>query len=74
MTDLLKQLHGYGEQLEARMGVLEVEDVRFVRVGAGPVRAIVDREPPHRRRWLIAAAAGGSVGGGRPGGAALARR
>ena len=40
------------------MGVLEVEDVRFVRVGAGPVRALVDREAPHRRRWLIAAAAG----------------
>jgi len=32
--------------------------VRFVRVGAGPVRAIVDREAAHRRRWLIATAAG----------------
>jgi RNA polymerase sigma-70 factor (ECF subfamily) len=41
VSDLLRQLHGYGEQLEARMGVLEVEDVRFVRVGAGPVPAIV---------------------------------
>ena len=53
MTDLFRQLHGYGEQLEAQMGVLEVEDVRFVRVGSGPVRPILERDTRHRRRWLI---------------------
>ena len=58
MSDLLTQLRGYGDQLEAQMGVLEPEDVRLVRVGTGAVRVVMDREPPPRSRWLIAAAAG----------------
>lgn len=52
MTDLLRQLHGYGEQLETRMEALDVEDVRFVRVGSGPVRPILEREPRSAGRLL----------------------
>ena len=62
MTDVIRQLRSYGEQLEAGIVSLEVDEVRTQHVGAGPVRPLLDRPSPSRvPRWVTVVVAAGAV-------------
>ena len=65
MTDLIRQLRDYGDQIETTMVAPHVDEVRTERVGAGPVRPILER--PHRSpvpRWVVVVAVAAVVAAG----------
>ena len=58
----MRQLSGYGQQLDATMVAPAVDDVRTQRVGAGPVRPVLDRPSrSHVPRWVAVASAAAAV-------------